>query len=93
MKIKNFKEYRKGLMIGFFDLEVEEVGFELYGCSLWLKGNQRWVNLPAKEYTNSEGEKKYAPIFKMVDEDRHNQFKKVALECALAYCETNGIRL
>lgn len=93
MKITRFNKVSKGHLAGFFDLIINEFGAYLNGCSLFIKGNQRWVNLPTKEYTNTEGEKKYSAIFGMVDEERQKEFKRVALETVLAYCETNNIIL
>ena len=53
-----FKSHVDGCLQGFADIYSDVTGLETYGCTLWMKEGRRWVNMPSKEYTNAEGQKK-----------------------------------
>lgn len=88
IEIKHFNPYNKGCCVGFFDIFIHKMGIELNGCSLNKKDNQKWINVPSKEYKNKEGLTKYAPIFRFINKEHHKLFKMECLKAIETYLST-----
>lgn len=91
IEVMKFKPYVKGPMRGFFDIYVEKQGLEIFGCSLFSKGAQKWVNLPSREWKDESGETKYLSVVRFRNEEHFKAFKEAALQAILAHCQQNGI--
>lgn len=76
----NYKPVNKGSLLGYADLLLVKSGMELYGCSVHMKDGRRWVNMPSREYTNKEGEKKYMSIVRFRDAERMKAFSSEAMK-------------
>lgn len=80
-KIKNFRKFEKNTLRGFCDLEIGD--FTVKDWTYHTKNGKSWVNPPAKQYTDDNGERKYSPIVFIEDRDRYQAFQKWAVgECA-----------
>jgi hypothetical protein len=55
------------------------VGLEIRDCTYHLTDKGRWIGLPAKPYTDDEGNTKYSYIVKFLDKEKYAQFQKSAL--------------
>lgn len=84
----NFRECKKGTLLGFADFALPKMGIEIHGCTVHKKNDSKWVNLPSKEYQNKEGETKYAPIVKFIELDHYRGFQKHALEAVNKFLQT-----
>lgn len=91
ISILKFNPYFKGPLRGFFDIQMTKIGVEISGCTLMRKGNNYWVNLPSREWTDSQGEVKYHPVFKFIEDAHNKALKSKLLEMVLQYCEENNI--
>lgn len=91
IEVIKYKPYVKGSMRGFFDIYVDKLGLEIYGCSLFGKGNQHWVNLPSREWKDESGETKYLNVVRFRNEEHFKAFKQAALDAVMQYCRDNGI--
>ena len=85
IKVVKFQEYRKNTLMGFFDVQLDNVGLEIRGCTVHQKGKSRWVGLPAKPYEDEDGTKKWSRIIDFYDEGRGKQFQKAVLQALDAY--------
>lgn len=81
MKIKKFRECKKGTLQGFLDIYLPKIKWTLKGCGLFLNAdeNRYWVNLPARTYKDPEGKERYAYIIDMPKEMKE-EFCTKALE-------------
>jgi len=84
-----FKSFQKGHLQGFADFSVPKWGVEICGCSLYMKDGKRWVNLPANEYTNADGEKKYAPFLRFKEKEHWTAFCEAAKGAIDKWCAEN----
>lgn len=84
-----FKSYQKGHLQGFADLYIPKWGVEINGCSLYVKDGRRWLNLPAKEYENEQGEKKFAPFLRFKQKEHYGKFMEMAKKAVEEYCAHN----
>lgn len=85
-----FKSYQKGHLQGFADLYIPKWGVEICGCSMYMKDGNRWLNLPSNEYTNNEGEKKFAPFLRFKEKKHWELFMKEAKKAVDEWCAANA---
>ena len=87
-----FTPHANGFLQGFADFYIEKWGVEINGCSLFMKEGRRWVNFPAKEYENKEGEKKFMPLIRFREKEHNTKFMEAAKEAIDKWCadEANG---
>ena len=81
-----YKQVNKGSLLGYADLYAPKMGLEIFGCSLHQKDGKRWVNLPSREYTDDQGQKKYAPILKFPNKFHMDEFTRQAKEAIEKKC-------
>jgi hypothetical protein len=73
MKIKRFLKYTRNTLLGFVDVETPG-GYIIKGLTFHRKGNSEWLGMPAKEYTNKEGQKGYAPMVDFATKNLYWEF-------------------
>jgi|SRR5688572_17749329 len=87
-----FQSVSKGLLVGFADFYIPKTGLEIFGCQLFQKDGKRWINMPSREYTNDQGEKKYAPYIRYREATHKEMFNKLAIEAIDKKCaELNAV--
>lgn len=86
-----FKPFQKGYLQGFADIHLPKWGIEICGCSLYEKDGKRWVNVPGKEYTNAQGEKKYSPFLRFKQKEHWELFCQRSKEAIDAYCKEQRV--
>ena len=76
IKITRFHKYDTPPLYGFIDISVPLWGTILHikGCKVFMKEGEPWISLPSKEYTNKEGETKYAPLISLENEEVYKKF-------------------
>lgn len=80
IKVLNFKKMQKNTLQGFVDISFPETGMEIYGCTFHKKGQQEWIGLPQKEYTDGEGQKKYVSIVRYNDRGLSDAFSRDVIQ-------------
>lgn len=79
MKIINFKEINKGLMMASFDLVMEEWGLTIRKLTLFHKNTNKWVSFPSQKYETKDGGTSYYP-YVVMEKDRKERLEKVLIE-------------
>lgn len=80
MKVVNFKEYQKGALQGFFELELPS-GLNVRGMTYHVKEDgKRWVGFPSKPYEDEDGETKYQNLVYIPDDAKWKKFQALALK-------------
>lgn len=80
VEIMNLKQVSKGVLICFADIYIPKLGLEIYGCSLCQKNGKKWLNMPQREYTNAEGEKKYLSIVRYREREVQDAFGEAVIK-------------
>jgi hypothetical protein len=75
----NFKTIGKGTLVGSADLFVTKWRFTFFGCLWHRKGEQEWISLPAKEWTNLDGKKIYTALGRFSSHDDTRRFSEAAI--------------
>jgi len=81
--VKDFRLYSKGSLLGFFDLELPS-GMIVAGCQLHATNNRFWIGLPARSYTNAQGEAAWCRIIDFVDKETRGRFQGLVVPLARA---------
>lgn len=80
----------KGSLLGYADFYVPKTGQEIFGCQLYQKDGRRWINLPSKEYTNDQGEKKFAPCVRYRERAHMDAFSEACKKAIEKKCAEDG---
>ena len=88
-----FRVFDKNTLKGFVTLRLEPPGMEIQGCSVHSKGDKRWVNFPAKQYTTEDGEKHWQNLVTLDEGSAYWLFQDLACEAIDLYLEKEGITI
>jgi hypothetical protein len=74
IKITNWKAFEKKTLRGFFTMTLPS-GLRINDAMLHEKGDSRWISFPAREYTDSKGERQFSNIIEFVDRTTADRFR------------------
>ena len=77
--IADWRPHEKGSLKGFFRATLPS-GLTLNGLMLHERDGARWLGLPAREWTDQQGEKQYAKIIEFIDRPTANKFRDAVLD-------------
>ena len=66
MRTKDFREFRKNTLRGFFILEVAP-GLEISDCTLHEQNGKSWFGFPGIPWTDKDGKKAYKNVIFIPD--------------------------
>src|SRR5262249_34274206 len=75
-----WKDYPKNTLLGFCDIECVDVGVIIRKVCVHSKGGQRWVSLPAKPWTDKEGNQQWTPVVEFANSDVRAAFQSAAIK-------------
>jgi hypothetical protein len=78
IKIRNWIPRTKNTLRGFCTLELPS-GMVIHDVMLHEKGDSRWIQFPAREYTDSEGEKQFARFIEFTNRAIANRFRDLVI--------------
>ena len=84
MQISNWKAHEKNTLRGFFTI-ITASGLIINDCTLHQKGDRRWVGLPAREYTDTNGDRTFATLLAFIDRPTSDRFQTAALDALDRY--------
>jgi hypothetical protein len=73
IEVTNWKALNKGSLVGLFSVVLPS-GLILHECSLFVKGEKRWINGPQKTF-KTNGETKYTPMLEFIDRATSDRFR------------------
>lgn len=88
IEIIRYKSVPKGARLGFFDMYVPSLDWEIKGCTLFQKEGNRFFSFPAKA-KEVEGETKYFPYLKVRSQERKETLRKDIIDAIDNYCKNN----
>ena len=80
IEIIKIKHTPRGTFLAYVDIYVPKMGIEIYGCSLFEKDGVKSLALPSKEYTNAEGQKKFANVVRFREKAHMDAFNGAVLK-------------
>ncbi len=62
LEILNIRGINKGTLLATCDVHIIPWQMTLHEVKIFEKGTNRWIGMPAKEFTTDTGEKKYTEL-------------------------------
>jgi hypothetical protein len=75
----NLRPIDKGSLKATVDLVVSRWHLAFRGCLWFSKDGKEWIAFPSKEWTNSDGDKKYSVLIEFTDRKTAERFQTAAL--------------
>jgi len=84
IQIADFKPHEKNTLKAFFTARLPS-GLILHDLMLHQKGDARWISYPAREYTDTQGNKQYARFIEFASREAADRFRDTVLEALDQY--------
>ena len=88
IQISNWRPRTKNTLRGFFSVTLPS-GMILHDLMLCEKGDSRWINLPTREYKDTQGQRSFANIIEFADEELYNRFRNAVMAALDRYFAEN----
>ncbi len=75
IEVQNINAVNKGSLLATCDVHIGPWKLTLHEVKIFEKGANRWISMPAKEFTNELGEKKYVELITFDNESVKNRFR------------------
>jgi len=75
-----FKADKKGSLIGFATLKIDNWDLVFNKCPVFEKDGRRWVSFPTFPTENDDGSRAFTPYFSFSDPKKQTAFKEQANE-------------
>ena len=87
--VSNWKPYEKNTLRGFMTLTLPS-GLVIHNCALHQKDNSRWIGLPARQYTATNGTVSWSPMVEFASKEARYAFQDAALEAIDRFLAEGG---
>ncbi len=75
IEIYNINPVQKGTLLATCDVYIQPWDMELSEIKIFQKGTNRWIGMPAKEFVNDLGEKKFIELVNFRKVGTKNRFR------------------
>ena len=89
IEVENINAVNKGSLLAICDVHIIPWKMRLHEVKVFQKGANRWIGMPAKEYTNDMGEKKYTDLITFDNEAVKNRFRNQIMGAIDKYLVSN----
>ncbi len=89
IEVQNISAVNKGNLLATCDVHIKPWKMTLHEVKIFERGANRWLGMPAKEFTNQAGEKKYSELVTFDSETVKNRFKSQIMVAVDKYLQSN----
>lgn len=89
LEVQNINSVNKGSLLATCDVHIIPWKMTLHEVKIFQKGSNRWLGMPAREYTSDLGEKKYTDLVTFDNEGVKNRFRSQIMGAVDKYLESN----
>ncbi len=75
IEVQNINPINKGSLLAMCDVHIVPWKMTLHEVKIFEKGANRWIGMPAREFVNDAGEKKYVELLSFDNESVKNRFR------------------
>ena len=75
LEVQNINPINKGTLLATCDVHIVPWKLTLHEVKVFVKGAQRWIGMPSKEFINDMGEKKYTDLISFDNDAVKNRFR------------------
>jgi DNA-binding cell septation regulator SpoVG len=79
IRIDRVKPFSQKTLQAFIDFTILNFGIKINDCAVHSKDGERWIRMPAREYSTPEG-KQWHPIVTFVSREAHDALNEVVLQ-------------
>lgn len=91
LSVTRWKPQHKDQLVGYADLQVDELGMVINGCAYREGRNGMWVSVPSRAYPDPNGGKtKYAGYVSFPERDVYDDFQNSAKEAIEKHLKETG---
>ena len=88
LRLREFREFKRGALDGFATFELPAIGLTIRDCPVMTSHGRTWIGLPAKAQIGSDGialrdehgKIKYAVVIEWRDRELQNRFSAAAVK-------------
>jgi hypothetical protein len=84
-----WRPMEKNTLLGFATLRLAS-GLIIVDATLHQKNGARWVSMPARPWTDTQGITRYASIIDFIDKETRDRFSKTATAAIDAFVTAQG---
>ena len=89
LEVLNINAVQKGSLLATCDVHIIPWKMSLHEIKIFEKGANRWIGLPAKEFTGDAGEKKYTDLITFDNDSVKNRFRNQIMGAIDKYLAIN----
>lgn len=89
IEVKNINALNKGSLLATCDVHIIPWKLTLHNVKIFEKGVNRWITMPANEYINEAGEKRYIELITFDSEGVKNRFRSQIMEVIDQFLKNN----
>lgn len=89
IEIYNVQPVNKGSLLATCDVYIKPWDMELNEVKIFEKGANRWLGMPARQFTNQAGEVKYVELITFRKDATKNRFRSHILEAVDSFLKSN----
>jgi len=89
LEVQNIEAVHKGSLLAKCSVHIVPWQLTLHDVKIFEKGVNRWIGLPAKEYTNEMGEKRYTELVTFDNDGVKNRFRSQIMGAIDKYLAQN----
>lgn len=89
IEVQNINAVNKGSLLATCDVHIVPWKLTLHDIKIFEKGANRWIGMPAKEFTTDMGEKKYTDLVTFDNDGVKNRFRNQIMGAIDKYLASN----
>lgn len=89
IEVHSFYPVQKGSLLAKCDVRIVPWKLTIHEVKIFEKGANRWISLPAREFVNDAGEKKYVDMISFDNDTVKNRFRDQIMEKITMYLDKN----
>ena len=89
LEVQNINAIHKGSLLATCDVHIIPWKMTLHEIKIFEKGANRWIGMPAKEFVNDLGEKKYTDLITFDNDGIKNRFRNQIMGAVDKYLASN----
>lgn len=89
IEVLNINPVNKNSLLATCDVRINPWKLTLHDVKIFEKGSNRWIGMPAKEFTNNLGEKKYTDLITFDGEVIKSRFRAQVMGAIDKFMEKN----
>ena len=89
LEVQNINAVNKGSLLATCDVHIKPWQMTLHDVKIFQKGNNRWIGMPSKDFTDNSGEKKYTDLVTFDNDGVKTRFRSQIMGAVDKFLSSN----